>query len=530
MLVAVGSILGQDIGTTEIKVVEGFRPTIPDAIRLNENAAFTDTIKKDRTQKFEVVDVNLKSDYKTKPLVVAQVKDDKIFELYGTKFGVGFGIPFTTKASILHNSQRSRNLTYGVIANHFANKYHLAKNSKNRLHLYGKKIRPYYIFLVNLDYERKTALYHDDRMDLSEDKFFRNRFSYTKLLFSAISKETSEEKIKHHITFFASDLNEFSENQIHLSSKLSKTINGMPYSLEITFDNYLRYNNSDSKVENTDLKILAVSPNVSFNRFGVDFDIGFDSDLADDLSLGFFPSLKATKELVKNILLVYGGLNYDKQIHTLKSLSDENSYIHSFGMNQTMVQDSVFLQDLEITDVQELYFGMRNVLAKGHVFEGVVAYGLVTNFAHFVRVNSQSYKRFSVVYFDENVKQLHTNINYSRQINNIVGLDANADYFSWDVDVYNRPAITANLNAPINLRDKIKINPSISYIGKRSVMDDNVSEIPAQIHANLAFYYVYSKQLSAYFQLNNLTNSKGDLWFGYREVGFNALFGASFSF
>ena len=63
-LYSLSSVLGQDIGTTEVKVVEGFKPKIPDAFRLNENAIFIDTINKDRTQKFEVVDVNLKSDFK----------------------------------------------------------------------------------------------------------------------------------------------------------------------------------------------------------------------------------------------------------------------------------------------------------------------------------------------------------------------------------------------------------------------------------------------------------------------------------
>ena len=55
-------------------------------------------------------------------------------------------------------------------------------------------------------------------------------------------------------------------------------------------------------------------------------------------------------------------------------------------------------------------------------------------------------------------------------------------------------------------------------------MDNISSELPAKIHANLGLYYSYSKQLSAYLQLNNITNSKQDLWVGYREMGFNAVF------
>ncbi len=530
ILLGASSAFGQDIGTTEVKVVEGFKPVIPGASRLNENATFADTIRKDRTQIYEVVDVYLNSDYKTRPLAAAKVKDDKIAELYATKIGLGFGNAFMTNASILHNSRRSRSLSFGLFANHFANKYYLAKNSKNTMCAYAKKIESSYIFLANLNYERNTASYYNEEINLEEDKFFRNRFAYTKFSFSAISTEESSQKLKHHTTFFVSDLNELSENQVYIGSNLSKTINGLPYSLEITFDNYLRYNNSDSKVKNTDLKVLDLSPNVSFNKFGIDFDIGFDFDLADDLPLGFFPAFKATKELVKNVLLVYGGLNHDEQIHTLKSLSDENPYIHSFGTNQSNLGDSSALQELEITDIQELYIGIRNVLGKGEVFEGSIAYGIVSNFSHFIHSDYENYHRFNVVYIDENVKQLYAHANYSRNINEIISLHANVDYFDWDVDVYYKPNLTINLSAPINLRDKIKVSPSLSYMGERSVMSDNIYELPAKIHINLGVYYSYSNQLSAYLQLNNLTNSEEDLWLGYREIGFNGLFGVDFSF
>ena len=46
MLLAVGSVFGQDIGTTKINVLEGFKPTVPEAFKLNENATFADTIRK----------------------------------------------------------------------------------------------------------------------------------------------------------------------------------------------------------------------------------------------------------------------------------------------------------------------------------------------------------------------------------------------------------------------------------------------------------------------------------------------------
>ena len=67
---------------------------------------------------------------------------------------------------------------------HFSNKYQpkgfQAKNSKNTLYLYGKKINAKHILIANLDYDRRAALYWDELSTFKEEKFLNNRFSYTK--------------------------------------------------------------------------------------------------------------------------------------------------------------------------------------------------------------------------------------------------------------------------------------------------------------------------------------------------------------
>lgn len=520
MLVATSSVFAQDISTTEVRILEGFKPTIAEANRLNENATYTDTIKKDRTQNYEVVDVSLKSNYKTRLLSAAKVKDDKIFELYSRKVGLAFGNAWTTQADLIYNSRRSKNFSYGVIANHFANKYVSAKNSRNKIRMYAKNIRDSYIVLANLDYERITAFYGD------EEDIFRNRFAYTRLNLSTISKEVDPYKLKCNTNFFISDFNEFSENQVHLSSNLSKTIDEFLVFTDISFDNYLRYNNANSKFNNEGLKVFSFSPSIIFMKFGVDFDFMVDFYFSERISL--FPSLKVSKSLVPEVLLIYGGLRHTQKRNTLKSLSDENPYIHSFGTNQSILADSIFTQELEFTNGQELYVVMRNVLSKDAIFEGSIAYGLFQDFAHFIDISHPTYSRFQANYI--NVNQLHINLNYSKKINNIINIHINADYFSWDKDVYHKPNLTLDLSAPVNLRDKIKVTPVMTYMSERNVVDSAVSSLNPRIQANVGLYYSYSKQLSAYFKLNNLTNSKAPQWTGYEEVGFNAVFGVNFSF
>ena len=107
-------VFGQEIGTTEVKVLEGFRSQIPEASRLNENATFADSIKEDRLQLYEMVDQNLKSDYKTKPLAVAKVKDDKnqILDLYNLLEKREYNISHASLPSFREHSEFVANNPY----------------------------------------------------------------------------------------------------------------------------------------------------------------------------------------------------------------------------------------------------------------------------------------------------------------------------------------------------------------------------------------------------------------------------------
>ena len=543
MLVSVSSVIAQDIGTTEIKVVEGFTPSIPDAIRLNENAIFADTIKKDRKQVYDVIDFSLKSDYKTRSLEAAKVKNDRISELYSRKIALGIGNNSTTKIRAIYSSKRSKALSYGLIADHFANQYLFAKNSQNSMLLYGKQIRSSHLLLANLQYDRRTALYYDEDNNLEDVKFFRNRFAYTKFSLTAISKEDLLWNSKHKTTFFISDMNEFSENQIHLSSKINQRISNLPIEFYLKFEDYFNYNNPDSRFREEEVKLFSFSPSMLIKRYGVDFNLAIDFDfVSDPTRFQFFPKIKMTKEIVKDIILINAGLRHIKYRHTLKSLSDENIYMHSFGMNQSIFGEQEIYQhyqQLKFSDRNELYFSVRNVLSEDEVLEGGLSYANIQNFTHFIQSRTPVYNRFKVDYL--NVKELNFKIDYSNKINNILSVKINLDYYNWDKEVYHKPNFICSISAPLTLRNKIKVTSSLVYFSKRNSVqysfdnlvdpyNDSPQDLSAQFLANLGLYYFYSKQLSVSLELNNLTNTEEDLWDGYSQVGFNGVLGVYYSF
>ena len=105
------SVVAQDIGITKVKVLEEYKPAIAEAVKLNENANFEDTLRKDRVQVYEFIDVDLESEYTIKPLSVAKVKNEKIADLYSTRVSASLGSAWTSKASLVYNSCRSNNFS-----------------------------------------------------------------------------------------------------------------------------------------------------------------------------------------------------------------------------------------------------------------------------------------------------------------------------------------------------------------------------------------------------------------------------------
>ena len=123
IILSFSTLYAQDIGVTKVEILQEFNPEIPDVNRLNENAVFADTLKEDRVLTYDVINTVFSTNFKTKPLVAAEVKMDKINELLSTKVNLGFGNFWLKKANFVFNSKRSTSFTYGLIANHFSFKF-----------------------------------------------------------------------------------------------------------------------------------------------------------------------------------------------------------------------------------------------------------------------------------------------------------------------------------------------------------------------------------------------------------------------
>ena len=56
------------------------------------------------------------------------------------------------------------------------------------------------------------------------------------------------------------------------------------------------------------------------------------------------------------------------------------------------------------------------------------------------------------------------------------------------------------------------------------------SELDWKLIKSTELINIYSKKISAYLDLNNITNSVKDVWPGYERRGFNGVFGLKYFF
>ena len=91
-----------------------------------------------------------------------------------------------------------------------------------------------------------------------------------------------------------------------------------------------------------------------------------------------------------------------------------------------------------------------------------------------------------------------------------------------------------NIYCTLNLRNKIVVNADVFALGDRYAFNYKSPGSPYKlkkiIDANLGLEYRYSKILSVFLNINNITATKNYYWNFYPTQGVNAVGGLTYSF
>ena len=540
-------IFSQDLKTTEIRVVEGLDVSVPDANKLNVKAFFMDTTKIDKTQKYSFVDKALYSSFNTRPLTAARIKNKNQINTNSTNISLAFGNNSYQSGKFNFSKMHNRSFYYGIGLSIQNSEFNTSTDELNVLrknpvfYLYAKNIFKKNIVSSKISHQRITTNH-------GFSKSSESQFSYSELSLKMNSRG-KDNSFDHISEISLKDLNSKIENHVFIGTEISKTINSIPIALKLLFNNYLNYQNNDDVLdrEELDVKILDISPKLSFAKYGFDINIGFNLGIENnnaENTADIFPLLEISKELVDNVINLSFGVDRSDYRNTLASLTKENPYIHSFGLNaqegpSLAIVDSInFSHKLETTDIYEAFLNLDNKLSNNEMLSFKLAYGKILNHHSFILTTINDQRKFEIEYLD--VWQLRANASYQKEFNNLIALYIDINYNWHDEVVSNKAVLTGQISLPVTLRNKIKATPSLSYIGPREALilsglfiepaEYETIQLDHLYFLDLDINYNYSEKIGFSIKANNILNVSTPFWNGYEEMGINFSLGLNYIF
>jgi hypothetical protein len=150
---------------------------------------------------------------------------------------------------------------------------------------------------------------------------------------------------------------------------------------------------------------------------------------------------------------------------------------------------------------------------------------------------------FAPIIDEAEILNLHTE--FSGEINEKLRYSAKGDFYKYSLAendfAWNKPSWDASLGLKYNLRDKIIAGMELSAVGKRKVIvNGDITgidplfpvtrfEFPTHFNLNLSAEYRYSKILSFWARLNNISYNRYYEWAYYPSQRFLGMVGFTYS-
>ncbi|MDR2917051.1 MAG: hypothetical protein LBV74_19845 [Tannerella sp.] len=315
----------------------------------------------------------------------------------------------------------------------------------------------------------------------------------------------------------------YNENAVNLKAQLDNTMFGG----NLNFDIFNRSNAFDSLRNNfaVDLNPWFMLDNDSI-RLQVGMHIAAYKEGDGNMQYKIYPKMEFQFTLLKDIFIPFVGIDGYLRPNTYRDIVTENPFITP-GLSVPISNTKLLV-----------YAGLKGTLTTK------LAYYLRVDFSTSEKecffVNDTSYSRmqnyFTVVTDDLNTFSLKGEL-YFNPVES-VDLGLKATYFNYQPSTeryaWHKPQYTVEFNAKYNLRNKIIANFGIMSIGKRyaKAFYDPAAEyytLKGVVDFNLGVEYRYTKSLSFFMKLNNLSGANYYRWNFYPSQRFNAMVGFTYS-
>ena len=328
------------------------------------------------------------------------------------------------------------------------------------------------------------------------------------------------------------------EHGLTVKANLDGEVGGNRLGVDIRSQS-LFYNTIVSGAYFDNYSLLAVNPYYAFEREAFDLRLGLSAALAFYDGAMFAPALDVRFDwrAVPRWLDVYAGIGGGYEANALTDIYRENPFIApaaQVGNTYTPVDASVGFKVKPVAGLlvdafvnyhyrEQYFFVNQAVFDEGAPSPAAEP---LPPFYPFVCYGSLFDVR------TENVGLLRVGGRVSYNYHDRLSVRLSGAYNHWymgDMDyAWHMPSWEAAAHVNARITPKLSAYVTADLSGGRHAFPAAV--LPAQVDINLGASYAFLDWLSAFVKVNNLINSKYQLWAGYEAQGFNVMAGAAFSF
>ncbi len=548
----------------EVTLYNPYKPSLPESKKKSFLPDMNDTSKVRPDFRYEINTTPFVPEYTISPIKAASLLPDPLPKLYKSYVNIGLGNYITPLAEVSITNERSKKGSIGFYGRHFSTngKVELDNGRKvfagymdNDVSLFGRKFFRKSLFSSSVDFSQKIRYaygyspFNPMLIDVSPPKRdLRMRYNNlgAKASLSSLTLDSTSFSYDFDVYYnFFYNTKDLFQHSAGITGMMAKSYEEFYVGSGISYD-YYRLSDflySDPKY------IFSISPFIKKSAEQWSFKLGIqallDKNETVTAKLHVYPDINFSFNIVPTYIRFFAGLSGKLEKNEPSIIISENPYLLGNGSLFKLPNTNHKLIVLTGLKGNTGIGGTYMVSASYSLIDKMLFYSSIVFPDSIFTPDRGSY--FSALTDDVELFNVHGEmsgaINDKLSFNAMVNLNkytlSNFDY------AWNKPGWDGKLGLKYNLRDKIIAGMDISVQGMRQLIinGENISastvlplnnpaeiiKMPAHFNLNLSAEYRYSKILSIWTKLNNISYNSYYEWAYYPSQNFLFMLGFTYS-
>jgi hypothetical protein len=539
----------------EVTLYNPYKPFLPQFRKRSFFPDMNDTSKIRPDFKYDITTRPYTPEYTISPIKAASLLPDPLPKLYKGYLVLGLGNYLTPLAELSITNERSKKGALGFSASHFSSNGKIKLDNDQRvfagymdndMSLFGKKFFRKNVLEGSLDFSQKLryAYGYDTSIVGYEAVKKQIRMGYNNfganLSFASLNLDSANLSYNFGLRYdYFYNSKYRNQNNIGIAGTMSKTWKGFYVGSGIDLD-FTKLNDSLSN----NLKYIAsISPFIKKSTPQWSFKAGLqmllDKNMTSTPDFYIYPDVNFEFSIVPSYIGFFAALNGRLEKNSPEKVIDENPFL---------VRDGTLFKVPNTDHALEISAGLRgnNGIGGNYIISG--SYSLISNMLFYSNyifpdslLNPQVGNLFLPVAYDVELLKIHGEM--SGLITDKISYMGSANLYRYTLGTdeypWNKPSWDGQISVKYNLRNKILAGIDVTALGKRKLaafefepsMPVVITKFPEPVHfnINLSAEYRYTKVLSFWLKINNISFNRYYEWAYYPTHRFMCLVGFTYS-